>query len=189
MLNLITYAIRKLLFVIQYKHRLHSCGKSVTFFGPIRIDGIQFISVGSRTSIQRESWLYAESKNGEATLKIGHGTVLGHNNHITAIQDVVIGNNVLTANNIYISDNYHGYEDINTPIVQQPVKFKGKVYIGDGSWLGENVCVIGVKIGKNCVIGANSVVTKDIPDFSIAVGSPAKVIKQYNHTTKDWQKV
>ena len=61
--------------------------------------------------------------------------------------------------------------------------------IGEGTWLGEGVCVIGAKIGKGCVIGANAVVTKDIPDYSVAVGSPAKVIKKYNSDTKRWEKL
>ena len=63
------------------------------------------------------------------------------------------------------------------------------VVIGEGSWLGEHVCVIGASIGKNCVIGANSVVTHDVPDYSIAVGVPAKVIKRYNFNSKQWEKV
>jgi acetyltransferase-like isoleucine patch superfamily enzyme len=61
--------------------------------------------------------------------------------------------------------------------------------IGEGSWLGENVCVIGASIGKHCVIGANSVVTKDIPDYSVAVGIPAKVIKKYNFNKCEWEKI
>ena len=83
----------------------------------------------------------------------------------------------------------HGYEDIETPIKKQPIVQKKEVYIGDGSWLGENVCVIGASIGKHCVIGANSVVTKDIPDYSIAVGSPAKVIKQFDFKENKWVRV
>lgn len=70
--------------------------------------------------------------------------------------------------------------------MHQPLKVKAEVQIGDGSWIGENVSIIGEIVGKNCVIGANSVVTKDIPDFSVAVGIPAKIIKQYNQTTKQW---
>ena len=65
----------------------------------------------------------------------------------------------------------------------------GKVRIGSGSWIGENACILGVIIGKQCVIGANSVVTKDIPDYSVAVGIPAKVIKKYNFETQQWERV
>ena len=71
------------------------------------------------------------------------------------------------------------YEDIETPIIEQSIGSKGNVIIGEGSWLGNNVAVISCKIGKHCVIGANSVVTHDIPDYSVAVGCPARVIKRY----------
>ena len=73
--------------------------------------------------------------------------------------------------------------------MHQPIKHIGDVEIGDGSWLGENVCILGASIGRNCIIGSNSVVTKDIPDYCIAIGSPAKIIKRYNLKTKEWQKV
>lgn len=64
------------------------------------------------------------------------------------------------------------------------------VHIGDGSWLGTHVVIAGnITIGKHCVIGANSVVTKDIPDYSVAVGIPAKVVKRYNFDTKCWERV
>ena len=72
------------------------------------------------------------------------------------------------------------------PIMNQPVKVLRKVRIGEGSWLGENVSVCGASIGKHCVIGANSVVTKDIPDYCVAVGSPAKVVKKYDSEKKQW---
>lgn len=80
----------------------------------------------------------------------------------------------------------HGYEDITVPIMEQPIKKIGTVVIGDGTWLGENVCVIGAKIGKNCVIGANSIVKKDILDYCVAVGSLARVIKSYCFQENKW---
>jgi len=187
MLQLFKYVYLKLVFFIRYRPNLASAGRRVVFFPPVRIDGAQYISIGSRTSIQSNSWLYAEGQPGAgSTLKIGSGSVLGHANHITAIRSVTIGNSVLTANQVYISDNSHSYEDILTPILNQPVEFRGEVKIGDGSWLGENVCVIGASVGKNCVIGANSVVTHDIPDYCVAVGAPARIIKQYSLSKGAW---
>ena len=117
---------------------------------------------------------------------IGSGCVFGYNNHITAIRDVVIEDQVLTANNVYISDNLHSYENINVPVMHQPVRFKKPVMIGRGSWIGENVCIIGASVGRNCVIGANAVVTRDIPDYSVAVGAPAVVISQYDQSSQKW---
>jgi acetyltransferase-like isoleucine patch superfamily enzyme len=92
----------------------------------------------------------------------------------------------LTANNVYISDNLHSYEDISVPVIKQPVRFKKAVLIGSGSWIGENVSIIGASVGRNCVIGANSVVTRDIPDYSVAVGAPAVVIRQFDQRAGAW---
>lgn len=81
--------------------------------------------------------------------------------------------------NVYITDCDHEYRNIDVPVIEQGIVQKGQaVSIGDGSYIGINTVIVGnVKIGKHCVIGANSVVTKDVPDYSVAVGIPARVIK------------
>ena len=94
----------------------------------------------------------------------------------------------MTADKVYISDNLHNYEDINAPVHSQAIKQLNPVIIGEVSWLGENVCIIGASVGKQSVIGANSVVTKDIPDYCVAVGAPAYIIKRYNFETKQWER-
>ena len=147
------------------------------------------MSFGKNVIIKKYTWLIALKVEDSPELVIGDRSSVGDFNHISAAKSVVLGKNVLTANRVYISDHDHGFEDINKPIMDQPVKIKSSVYIGDGSWIGENVSIMGAKIGKNCVVGANSVVTKDIPDFSVAVGVPAKVIKRYNEHLKKWEKV
>ena len=100
----------------------------------------------------------------------------------------MIGENVLTADKVYISDNLHSYTNIHLPILQQPIKQLKDVYIGSGTGIGENACIIGATIGKQCVIGANAVVTKDIPDYCVAVGAPATIIKRYNLKKQRWVK-
>lgn len=92
---------------------------------------------------------------------------------------------------VYVGDNNHSYEDITVPIKDSGIKIapSGKVLIKAGTWIGTKVTIAGnVTIGKHCVIGANSVVTKDIPDYSVAAGIPARVIKQYNFNSKKWEK-
>jgi len=96
--------------------------------------------------------------------------------------------NVLTADRVYISDCSHGYSDVAVPVCKQAVVQKKSVRIGEGSWLGINVCVLGANVGKHCVIGANSVVTKDIPDYCVAAGSPARVIKRFDMVSGLWRK-
>ncbi|MCC8088254.1 MAG: acyltransferase [Rikenellaceae bacterium] len=166
-------------------------GRSSVIISPLHLDGKENISIGDNVLVQYKTWLAARPLTGsdKCELKIGNGTVIGHFNHIYATQSIVIEENVLTADKVYISDNIHGYGDITVPILRQPVEQRGSVVIGSGSWLGENVCVIGASIGKNCVIGANSVVTRDIPDYCVAVGAPAKIIKKFNRNTGKWEKI
>lgn len=163
----------------------------VFIFSPLKVDGKKNIFIDDKVHIYYKTWLFALPVTGcgGCELRVGKRSTIGNFNHIIASHSVVIGNDVLTADKVYISDNIHGYEDMDTPIKEQGIIQKRDVYIGDGSWLGENVCVIGASIGKHCVIGANSVVTKDIPDYSVAVGSPARIIKRYNFDTKQWEKV
>lgn len=155
----------------------------------VRVTGKQFISIGGGTIIQRQGWIGAwHVLESHPVLDISTNCAIGDFCHISAIKSVVIEDSVLIANNVYISDNLHEYRDITTPIIRQPIILKGPVRVGQGSWIGENVCIMGANVGKNCVIGANSVVTTDIPDYSVAVGSPARVINYFDQETQKWVK-
>jgi acetyltransferase-like isoleucine patch superfamily enzyme len=179
--------ITHLLFFAFYKSSFEALSWSVRFVGPFRLDGTDGINIQDGTFFQRGVWLYCCGIDGiKAKLSIGKNCVFGHNNHITCVRKVTIGDFVLTANGVYISDNLHGYEDTAKPIIQQSVIFKRNVNIGDGSWIGENVSIIGASVGKNSVIGANSVVTRDIPDYCVAVGAPAVVIRQFDFQLQVW---
>ena len=170
--------------------RFGSFGWYTSIKKPLLINNSRNIFLENKSRVGKYSWLAASkviSKNSKLILK--QGCVIGDFAHIFASQEIVIEKDVLIANFVYIADNVHGYEDINIPIIKQPIVQKKPVHIGEGSWIGEHVSIIGSNIGKHCVIGANSVVTRDIPDYSIAVGSPAKVIKRYNFKTQKWEKV
>lgn len=157
---------------------------------PLKINGSANITIGNKVIVEYKTWLAALPHTGEAVcnLIIGDGTNIGHFNHIYATSSIVIGKNVLTADKVYITDNLHSYDNVDIPISKQPVKQLKAVSIGDGAWLGENVCIIGASIGKGSVIGANSVVTKDVPDHCVAVGSPARIIKRYHAASGKWLK-
>ncbi len=180
----------RLVYFILLKWSYRKLTFKTLIYPSARIEGKKYISLGKGSTIQRYGWLLA-LKTGEVEpiLKIGDGCAIGDVCHIASIRSVIIEDQVLMANKVYISDNVHEFEDITKPVIDQPVKFKGDVRIGTGSWIGENVCIIGASVGKNSVIGANAVVTQDIPDYAIAVGSPAKVIKTYDHSQKAWVKV
>lgn len=182
------YLVLKSLF--YWKLRFADFGIKSIIKSPLQLDGAKRIHIGNSVYIGHQTWLAANPMThcDDCKLVIEHGSTIGHFNHIYATGTIIIENNVLTADKVYISDNLHGYEDVNTPIKQQPIIQKSKVIIGSGSWIGENVCVICSSIGKNCVVGANSVVTHDIPDYCVAVGIPARIIKRYNFNSQKWEK-
>ena len=128
-------------------------------------------------------------------MTIGENVVIGDYAHIAGHYSVTIGDNVLMASRVYISDTSHGaygnmQETQDTPC-SAPNKRKlicKPVFVGDNVWIGENVCILpGVRVGHGCIIGANSVVTKDIPDKCIAVGNPCRVVKKWNGS--EWKKI
>ncbi len=166
-------------------------GLQSSIYKPLRITCPHNIFIEDNVVIAPFSWLAAEPHGlGEnACLRIKRGCRIGDFAHIYATSEITIEENVLLANFVYISDTDHRYQDVETPIIEQPIRNKGKVTIGEGSWLGEHVCICGASVGKHCVIGANAVVVKDIPDYSIAVGIPAKVIKRYDFELKTWVSV
>lgn len=129
---------------------------------------------------------FATVNNGVGDVHIGHHTIVGLGNVI--IGPVNIGNEVMLAQNIVISGLNHGYEDVSISPRRQKEVCK-QINISDDVWIGSNsVITAGVTLGKHCIIGAGSVVTKDIPEYCVAVGNPAKVIKKYNPETKNWEK-
>jgi len=163
---------------VYYKIIMGYFGNHSYILKPMSIDNPSHIYIGNNVLIQQYVWLAANGINNEGCkLEIQDGTTIGHFNHIYSTKDIVIEKNVLIADRVYIGDIKHSYKNINIPIKFQPVENLGAIRIGEGSWIGENVSIIGASVGKHCVIGANSVVTHDIPDYCVAVGSPARIIK------------
>jgi acetyltransferase-like isoleucine patch superfamily enzyme len=151
---------------------------------PTTIFNEQYIHVGANTLIGPDISLSAGMVPGQQCITnpvvtIGDRCLIGRGSGIVGHFSIEIGNDVWTGHNVYITDQNHGYEDVTRPISQQSQPERA-VKIGDGSWLGYGSVVLpGVTIGEHCVIGANSVVTRDVPSFSVAVGVPARVIKKY----------
>lgn len=189
LLLLIRYFIRYTWWVFNF-WKFKKMGMFSYINKPLRIDGIENIIIGERVTINYKTWLAAVPKTGNLNpiLKIGDGSKIGNFNHIYSTNCIIIGEYVLIADKVYISDNTHSYHDVDEPVINQDIKQIGEVIIGDGSWICESVSIIGAKIGKHCVIGANSVVTKDIPDYCIAVGTPAYIVKRYNFEKQKWEK-
>jgi len=168
-----------------FQSRLKSSGKFM-ICNPLRVIGAEYIEIEDKVFIREQIWLEAIKDMGEPSIQIKEGVYIGDFAHINACDSIVIEADVLIANHVFITDHNHNYENLDVPIRKQGISVINKVNIGKKSWLGEKVSIIGASVGRNCIIGANSVVTKDIPDYSIAVGSPARVIKKYCFETKKW---
>jgi acetyltransferase-like isoleucine patch superfamily enzyme len=147
---------------------------------PIRLSGEHRIALGDHVFVGSGSWLQVipETGNESVAISIGSGTSIAGACVISAVRSVIIEESVLLARNVYISDHIHKYTQYSTPILAQGLDKMLPVFIKRGAWLGQNVVVCpGVTIGKGTVIGANSVVTEDIPDYCVAAGAPARVVK------------
>jgi acetyltransferase-like isoleucine patch superfamily enzyme len=139
------------------------------------VAGGRNIELGSGVVIQRRSVL---ATRGNGRLVVGPGTRIGSDAVISVGQEVRLGSKVLIAARCYISDINHDFTDARLPILDQGITAARPVHIGDGSWLGINVCIMpGVTLGTNCVVGANSVVTGSFPDRSVVAGVPARLLK------------
>lgn len=130
---------------------------------------------------------FATVNNGVGDVIIGDRTIIGIGNVI--IGPVKIGNDVMFAQNIVASGLNHGYEDVSLPPSVQKVN-TAQITIADNVWIGANsVITAGVSIGKHAIIGGGSVVTKNVPEYTVAVGNPAKVVKKYNFELNTWERV
>jgi acetyltransferase-like isoleucine patch superfamily enzyme len=138
------------------------------------------LRIGTGTLLEPGCWL---TLSAEARIEIGEGCFLNRNTMLAALDGIEIGDHVMFANNCFVGDAAHRFDDPDVPVTWQGFTSKGRVRIGDNCWFGVG-CVVtsGVQIGERCVIGANSVVTEDLPPRTIAAGSPAKVIKQIEYS-------
>lgn len=169
------------LFLNPFKH---TKGKNARICRNSRIDVMPFNNfvLGDNSTIED----FCTINNGVGDVLIGQRSRIGMGNVL--IGPVTIGNDVILAQNIVMSGLNHGYEDITLPPHDQPVT-KKLITLEDEVWVGANaVIVAGVTIGKHAVIAAGSVVTKDVPPYSVAAGNPAKIIKKYNPETESWER-
>jgi acetyltransferase-like isoleucine patch superfamily enzyme len=139
---------------------------------------------GLESQVKQEDYVFEDSN-----IVIGDCTSIGRYCFITAANRVKIGKAVILSDRVYISDSDHRYENPDIPILYQSMTKNGSVVIGDHSFIGVGVTVLNCSIGKHCIIGGHSFVARDIPDYSIAVGTPAKVVKRFNFKIKNWEKV
>ncbi len=170
------------LFVNPFKH---SRGRGSLVRSRVRLDVMPYNNfvLGANSTIEDFSTI----NNGVGDIIIGKRVRIGLGN--TLIGPVTVGNNVIFAQNIVASGLNHGYEDIDKPIMDQPVT-TDPILIEDEVWIGANaVITAGVTVGKHSIVAAGCVVVKDVPPYSIVGGNPGRLLKQYNSETKQWERV
>ena len=193
------YSIFQIFRLIFYKVRgwfIFKNARLIRF--PFRVRGKQYIKIGKGFTTGFNCRIDALNINnfGEKYLiEIGENVEINDEVHIGATQKIIIEDNVLIASKVYISDHNHGSykgdeQDSPMSIPKERKIHSSPIRIEKNVWIGELCCILqGVTIGEGSIIGAMSVVTKDIPPYTIAVGSPAKLIKRYNFKTKKWDKL
>lgn len=152
-----------------------------------KLVGPHLVHIGAGVSVGEHAWLNAKDDRGEGapTLRIGSGTYIGRFAQINAWRSVTIGDNVLIADRVFISDSDHNYADIGIPVRLQSDSFLGAVHLRDGCWIGIGAVILpGVTVGRNSVVAANAVVTQDVPDFVVVGGVPARIIKHLEQMQK-----
>ena len=179
------YLLKASILSWMYKRQLLSCGKSVKIEKIGLLVGAKYITVGDDSDIQQMTYLTAwENYKGQKfypRITIGNDCHIGAFNHITCIDRIEIGDGFVSGKCVTITDNSHGetsMEMLQKPVGSREVISKGPVIIGMNVWIGDKATILpGVTIGDGVIIGANSVVTKDIPAYSVVGGNPAKVLK------------
>jgi acetyltransferase-like isoleucine patch superfamily enzyme len=179
---------KNILYSAWISKEFKSLGKNTIIYPLKDLVGGKYISIGERCTIGKCTVLTAWDKYGSDSFMpqiiIGNNVSIGDDSHITSINKIEIGNNVLTGKKVTITDNAHGksvLESLLVPPIDRALHSSGPVIIEDNVWIGDKVSILSnTRIGKNSIIGANAVVTKNIPPNSLAVGNPAKVIKIIN---------
>jgi acetyltransferase-like isoleucine patch superfamily enzyme len=139
------------------------------------------LEIGPNTLLEPNVWLTGP---GSARIRIGSGTFLNIAVMVASLELVEIGDHCMFANGCFVTDSGHRFDDPVVPVPWQGFTTKGPTRIGDNVWCGANVVVTsGVTIGQRCVIGANSVVTADIPPFTVAAGAPARVLREIEYSS------
>ena len=183
--------IFNLFLAMYYRSRFGSFGSSTRVSLPNWIKGKRSIHIGDNVHIWRFARITAiNPERGRRVVSIGDGSVIHPSVHISGVSSIRIGKRVLIAANCYITDHDHKWQDVETTAIDNKFLIARETTVGDDVWLGEKVIVLkGVSVGSNSIIGSGSVVTKDVPPFSVAVGNPARVIKRFDHEERSWIRV
>lgn len=185
--------IKLLLHMIVGKIQYGSYGKKSIIAKPMKITGKDKIFLGENVRISFGARIECISNwnksNFKSSIVIDDNTSFEQFVHITSAGKIIIGHDCVFSSRVLITNIDHDYHYINKNVLEQPL-IVNDVKIGDYCFIGMDVKIFpGVKIGNNVIVGANSIVLNDLPDYTVCVGTPAKPIKKYNFETKKWEKL
>lgn len=167
-----------------YSFSFATWGKKSTLWKANELKNIKNVSIGKNVKLQKGIWLTAwpQKTCQKVLINIQDDVVIGAYNHITASNYIQIGKGFLSGKWVTITDNSHGTTSMDSlcvPPMDRTVSSKGPVIIGNNVWVGDKATILpGVTIGNGAVIAANAVVTKNVPEYSVVAGNPAKIIKE-----------
>jgi acetyltransferase-like isoleucine patch superfamily enzyme len=189
--SLPAFANRPKGFVMQLPRRIHN-PERITLGDDVKLGPNSVLSANSEYP---GGWMHHPegrhvTQQFDSRIVIGHRVTATSALQVVALKEIVIEDDVMFASNNFICDGLHAYHHANEPYKYQGMTRIAPIRIGRGSWIGQNVIVMpGVTIGELAIVGANSVVTRDVPARCIAVGNPARVVKRWDEAAQRWQAV
>ena len=184
---------------LSWTYPFASIGRDVTIHFTFKVSRQRApaIWIGNSVSLLDHAWLNPANNDpavaftGEPRIVIDDNCIINTGSIISARNRIHLERSVNVAQQVLIIDHNHAYEDIDVPIVRQGITDGGRIRIGEGSWIGHGAAVIcsrgELTIGRHCVISANSVVMRSLPDYSVAFGAPATIIRQYDPEARSWR--
>jgi acetyltransferase-like isoleucine patch superfamily enzyme len=178
---------------VWYAHVFESVGQKTTVYQPLLLTNVHCASIGERVLIRSGARIEMIVTDQAALprLVIGNRVNIEQNVHIICGSSIEIQDGATITGNCAIVDVEHPYEDVDDPTrIGERLRTRGNhVVIGQGAFIGFNSIVLpNVTVGRNAVVGAHSVVTRDVPDYCVVAGNPARIIKRYNFETRSWDR-
>lgn len=181
-------------FRYQTEFRLKGLKKGGAIDSGLYAHNLKYVSIGKNIKLKRNWRIECYPRFGSLQLSpqlsIGDNVIINYGFTAFVADKIEIGSNCIFAANVTLISENHGINPESEKPYHSQNLTTGPIFIGEGCWLGQNVCVLpGVHIGNKCIVGTNAVVNEDIPDNSIAVGIPAKVVKRYNFDKHKWERM